>query len=442
MARILVVDDEEGLREFMAEALMRAGHTVHVAADGQEALEKLRSQAFDLLLTDLKMPRIDGLELLRQIRGDASGMEILVLTAYGSVETAVEAMRLGAFDYLQKPIHSPEELRLLVAKALEHRELRSFREQSRRTESSVPPLGYGDPAMEPVTEAIRKVAPTPATVLLLGESGTGKEVAARAIHQASQRREGPFVAVNCAALSDHLLESELFGHERGAFTGAHKPRRGRIELASGGTFFLDEIGELKPELQGKLLRVLQERRFERVGGSRSYDADVRWIAATHRDLGAMMEAGAFREDLYHRLAVFPIHLPALRHRRRDIAPLAEALLTRIRAALGRTAPLELSPQARLRLQQGPWPGNIRELSNTLERAVILAEGEVIEAHQLTAVPEAGDAGGPRRGTLADLEQEAIRQTLAEEGGHRRRTAERLGIGLRTLYEKLKRYGLE
>ncbi len=441
MARILVVDDEEGLREFIAEALADVGHSVSQAGDGSEAIELLRFQAFELMITDLKMPHVDGLELLRRIRGEHDGMETLVLTAHGSVESAVEAMKLGAFDYLQKPIHSPEELRLLVTKTLEHRGLRSFREHSRRSAEAASKLGYGDPAMEPVHEAIRKVAPTMATVLLLGESGTGKEVAARAIHQASRRHEGPFVVVNCAAISEHLLESELFGHERGAFTGADKARRGRIELAAGGTFFLDEIGELKLELQSSLLRVLQEKRFERVGGSRTFDADVRWIAATNRDLPTMLKAGTFRDDLYHRLAVFPIHLPALRQRRQDIVPLAEVLLERIRADLGRSTPLELSQAAKASLEVGDWLGNIRQLSNTLERAAILTDSDVIEPRHLATGPTADPAADAAE-TLAEIERQAIRRALDEEDGHRRRTAKRLGIGLRTLYEKLKRYRLE
>lgn len=449
MAHILVVDDEDGLREFISEALADEGHRVEEAADGLEALQQLKRQAFDLMLTDLRMPNLDGMELMRRTAEASTGMEILVLTAHGSVETAVEAMRLGAFDYLEKPIHSPQALRRIVARALEHRGLRSFREQSLREVQETPRLGYGDPAMDPVEEAIRKVAPTLATVLLLGESGTGKEVAARAIHQASPRRDGPFVAVNCAAISDNLLESELFGHERGAFTGADKARRGRIELAAGGTFFLDEVGELKPELQGKLLRVLQEKRYERVGGSRAFDADVRWIAATNRDLPAMLKDGSFRDDLYHRLAVFPIQLPPLRRRRRDIVPLAEALLVRIQASLGRSSPLRLAPQAQNLLTEGQWLGNIRQLSNALERAAILTDGDVIEPRHLPPSPHGGDSETPEEapdsvldGTLEELERRAIQHALAQEEGHRRRTAERLGIGLRTLYEKLKRYGLE
>ena len=441
MPNILVVDDEEGLREFLAEALLTDGHSVTTAADGQEALDLLGRQGFDLLLTDLKMPRVDGLELVRRARADLPEMEVVVLTAHASVDSAVEAMKLGAYDYLEKPISSPTELRLLARRALERRQLKSARERERRQESGDPPLSYGDPIMEPVVGAIAKVGPTEATVLLAGESGTGKELAARAVHHASQRSEGPFVAVNCAAISDTLIESELFGHEKGAFTGATQARQGRIELAAGGSFFLDEVGELKLELQAKLLRVLQEKTFERVGGSRSFAADVRWIAASNRDLATQVREGAFREDLYHRLAVFPIRLPALRERRRDLAPLAERLLASHTAALGKP-PLALSQAALAHLESAPWPGNVRELSNVLERAAILADGPALELEHLQLSPM--DSSPPVRSdgsTLADLERAAIERALAEVGGNRRLAAERLGIGVRTLYDKLKRYDL-
>jgi two-component system response regulator FlrC len=304
--------------------------------------------------------------------------------------------------------------------------------------------------MTPVVEALRKVAPTNASVLLVGESGTGKEVAARTIHAWSARAAGPFVAVNCAALPETLLESELFGHEKGAFTGATASRRGRIELADGGTFFLDEIGEMKPEVQAKLLRVIQERRFERVGGSRTIEADVRWIAATNRDPDELRAAGALRDDLYHRLAVFPVHLPPLRERPADILPLANTLLRRIGPQLGR-AHLELDDDAKQLVQRGTWSGNVRELANALERAAILATGPRIRASDFApqngavgakstdAATPAGH-GGPR--ALADLERDAIEAALAATGGNRREAAEQLGIGLRTLYDKLKKYRLE
>ncbi|HZI12056.1 MAG TPA: sigma-54 dependent transcriptional regulator [Myxococcus sp.] len=445
MARILVVDDEEGVRSFLAEALEVEGHAVTTAADGDEAARLLARQGVDLLLTDLKMPGLDGLSLLRKVREEQPDVEVIVLTAVGSVESAVAAMKAGAFEYLSKPVSSPAELRLVVARALERRSLLTWKAQSKPVAGEVV-LSWGAPAMGPVVEALRKVAPTQATVLLMGESGTGKEVAARALHQWSERAEGPFVAVNCAALTETLLESELFGHEKGAFTGAVAQRRGRIELAQGGTFFLDEVGELKAELQAKLLRVLQERRFERVGGTRTLEADVRWVAATNRDLKAMLARGEFREDLYHRLAVFPLRLPSLRERREDLKPLAELLLKRIGEELGRPG-LRLSPEASARLEAFPWPGNVRELRNALERAAILADGPVVEARHLWLDPTSAPAPAPAEGTrlpdltLEELERRAIEQAIAAEGGNRKRAAQRLGIGLRTLYDKLRRYGM-
>ncbi|MDE3127137.1 MAG: sigma-54-dependent Fis family transcriptional regulator [Gemmatimonadota bacterium] len=446
MARILVADDEPGLREFVAEALQDDGHTVAAAADGEEAARRLAREGFDLLITDLRMPRMDGLALLRYARSEQPDMEVILLTAHGSVESAVEAMKLGAFDYLEKPISSPRELRLLAARALERRTLLAARDRAAREAPPLPPLSYGDPAMAPVVEALRKVAPTNASVLLVGESGTGKEVAARTLHAWSARASGPFVAVNCAALPETLLESELFGHEKGAFTGAIAARRGRIELADGGTFFLDEIGEMRPEVQAKLLRVLQDRRFERVGGSRTIEADVRWVAATNRDPAELRAAGALRDDLYHRLAVFPIRLPPLRERPGDILPLAAALLRRIGAEIGRP-PLDLGDDAQRALLEARWPGNVRELANVLERAAILANGPRIRAADLRSLNGAAPAGhAPATPdgapTLADLERAAIERALAATGGNRRAAAERLGIGLRTLYDKLKRYRLE
>jgi two-component system response regulator FlrC len=295
--------------------------------------------------------------------------------------------------------------------------------------------------MKPVIEAIDKVARTHATVLLLGESGTGKEVAARTIHALGERATKPFMAINCAALSEQLLESELFGHEKGAFTGATERKRGRLELADGGTFFLDEVGELKPELQAKLLRVLQEKRFERVGGTRTLEVDLRWIAATNRDLRSMVDANTFRDDLYHRLAVFPIRLPPLRDRRTDLLPIAKSLLVRIAADLKRPLP-KLTPAAEQRLLTAAWRGNVRELANALERAAILADGDAIDASHLWI----DDAPAPRSANaikpLVELEREAILHALTATDGNRRKAAELLGIGERTLYDKLKKYGVD
>ncbi len=443
MSRILVVDDEEGVRSFVAEALDLDGHSVDQADGGPAALALLRKREYDLLITDLKMPGMSGIELLDAARGEQPSLQVIVLTAHGSVEVAVDAMKRGALDFIQKPVSGPAELRLLARRALEHRRLLAVADRAARDADDDAPLSYGDPAMAPVVDALRKVARTSSTVLLVGESGTGKEVAARAVHQWSPRADGPFVAINCAALSENLLESELFGHERGAFTGADSQRRGRIELADGGTFFLDEVGELEPALQAKLLRVIQERSFVRVGGSRTIDVDVRWIAATNRDLHEMIESGAFREDLFHRLAVFPVRMPALRDRAADLAPLAARLLERVAAQLGRPG-LRLADDARSHIARAAWPGNVRELANALERAAILADGDEIRAEHLWMNP-LGPAPGARAAaatgglTLAEMEERAIRDALDAAGGSVKDAAVALGIPRRTLYDKLKKY---
>ncbi len=453
---VLVAEDEPGLRAFLAEVLEGEGHRVMLAASGLEAQAALHAHAFDVVLTDLKMPGLDGLGVLRAAKAEQPHVAVIVLTAHGSVDSAVEAMRLGAFDYLQKPLRSPNQLRTLVLRALEDRGVAAASSSQVNGASRTGELVWQDPVMAPVASALVRVAPTQATVLLIGESGTGKEVAARSVHQLSRRHAGPFVAVNCAVLSDNLLESELFGHEKGAFTGAVATRPGKIELAAGGTFFLDELGELKLDLQAKLLRVLEGRTFERLGGTRTYAADVRIVAATHRDLHGMIQAGTFREDLYHRLAVFPIRLPPLRERPGDVPVLATALLSRIGTELGRPG-LRLDGAALARLKSATFSGNVRELRNVLERAVILAPDDIIEASHIWLDPTAGHLteAASRRGsshalsaagigdeeTLEALERRAIERALAAQGGNRRRAAAMLGIGLRTLYEKIKRYEL-
>jgi two-component system, NtrC family, response regulator AtoC len=444
VGRILVVDDEEGVRTFVAEALERSGHEVMQVADGAAALRAVREAPFDVVLTDLRMPEMDGMTVVRTLRTEQPDVEVIVLTAFADVGTAVETMKLGAFDYLQKPVSAPAAIRELVEGALE-----------RRARLAAPPtelpaharLSFGAPAMRPVVDALTRVARTAATVLLQGESGTGKEVAARLIHELSPRAKAPFIAINCAVLTEQLLESELFGHERGAFTGAHAQRRGRIELADGGTFFLDEVGELKPALQAKLLRVLEERSFERLGGSASVTVNVRWVAATNRDLRSIAQEGTFRDDLYHRLAVFPIRLPPLRERREDIVPLAESLILQLSAAAGRSPAPRLDNAAKVRLESEDWSGNVRELRNVLERAMILADGTIIKPEHLwiesrSTPPPPGALGhGPEVGSLAELEKQVIERALLAVNGNRRLAATQLGIGLRTLYEKLRRYEL-
>jgi two-component system response regulator AtoC len=441
--RILVVDDEEGIRTFIGEVLEGEGRKVTLAADGESAARLLDRESFHLVITDLKMPGLDGMSLLRKARQESPETEVVVLTAHGTVAGAVEAMKLGAFDYLGKPLSGPDELRLVAGRAIERRRLRE-EAQRHPTDEGDGAIVAVDRSMLAVIGQAQKVAPTDASVLLMGESGTGKEVLARSLHRESKRSSGPFVAVNCAAISSTLLESEIFGHEKGAFTGAVSTRRGRFELADGGTLFLDEVSELRPELQAKLLRVLQERRFERVGGTRTIEVDVRIVAATNCDLAAEMKAGRFREDLYHRLAVFPVRIPPLRERLADIIPLAEALLGRISRQLGRST-LSLDDAARARLISYAWPGNVRELGNVLERAAILCEGSTIGADLILTGPLDASfklvAEATSGEKLEDLEREAIRHMLALTGGNRKQTAARLGIGLRTLYDKLKVYDL-
>jgi two-component system response regulator FlrC len=368
---------------------------------------------------------------------------VILLTAFGTVEGAVEAMRKGAAHYLLKPLANPDELRLAVRRVLEERRLADEATTLRQATEAVFPFGEivaGDPKMQAALELARSVAPTDSTVLVTGETGTGKELVARLIHRWSPRADQAFVAVNCAALAETLLESELFGHEKGAFTGAIAQRRGRFEMAHGGTLFLDEVGEMSPALQAKLLRVLQERTLERVGGTKTVTVDVRVIGATNRDLQQMVATRTFRDDLFYRLSVFPIPLPPLRERPSDIIPLAEHILGQVTRRLGKRI-IGFSPEAATTLTQYRWPGNIRELQNVVERAAILCQADHIEPAHLNlsapSLPAADDA--PK--ILKDLEREAIVSALAACHGNRREAAKQLGIGLRTLYIRLREYGI-
>ena len=437
---VLVVEDDPLMRSFLTEVLAGEGHRVESAANGREGLARLEQEAWDLVITDLRMPGIDGLTLLREGRKTRPEARWIVVTAHGSVESAVEAMKAGASDYLLKPFKNPDEVRLVAQRALREGEREArITLLSEELGRDFPPLEliFLGAAMEQLRTLVREVAPTTAGVLLTGASGTGKEVLARVVHAWSPRHDRPFVAVNCAALAESLLESELFGHERGAFTGAVSARKGRFELADGGTLFLDEIGEIAPSVQVKLLRVLQERVVERVGGARPIPVDVRVVAATNRDLKALVAAGKFREDLYYRLNVFPLRLPTLAERADAILPLAEFFRARYAARFGKQVD-RFSEAAREGLRRYAWPGNVRELQNVVERAVILASGEIDIGHLSLEPPE---VCSPARDDLRAMERETIERVLRESGGSRRTAAERLGISLRTLQYRLKEYGL-
>ncbi len=448
MRKILVAEDERNLREGIAEAFRDAGHEVVEAADGEQALEEVRAQLFDLVITDYRMPGMDGLELVRRIRMVNDQVAVIMITAYGTVEGAVEAMRLGAYDYIQKPFQL-EELELKAERALEHRRLltRLLLADRRELVHSFDNIVGESPAMRRIFDIVRKVAPSNATVLILGETGTGKELIAEAIHRNSARKEGPFVKVNCAALPENLLESELFGHERGAFTGADRQRIGRFELANEGTLFLDEIGTMSLATQAKVLRVLQEREFERLGGTRTIRSDVRLIAATNRDLEEAIEAGEFREDLYYRLNVVTIRMPPLRERKEDIIPLATTFLERF--ARDMKKPLRgFSPGALRVLTRYNWPGNIRELENTIERAVLMSDGEIIEPRDIALggnrPEEQGRLGSilrlpPEGIPLEEIEKMAILEALRMNDWVQKDAARFLGISSRVMNYKIQKY---
>jgi len=447
MADICVVDDKEVVRESVATTLRRAVHRVSAFGEAGSALESIRTTHYDLIVTDLKMPRMDGLTFIKAVREARCEAPIIVMTAYGTVQTAVEAMKLGAFDFIQKPFEA-DNLALLVDRALEHRRLcvenealKTSLEDQRRNRRMV---GDGA-AMARVRGQIGQYAASDASVLITGESGTGKELAAAAIHAESRRREMPFLCLNCAALSANLLESELFGHEKGAFTGADRLRKGRFELAHGGTLLLDEISEMALPLQAKLLRVLQEGEFERVGSSTTQKADVRVIATTNRVLEEWAAKKRFRADLFYRLNVLPLPLPALRERIEDIPPLVRFFLERFAVEAGRK-PLAVEDEAMELLRRYSWPGNVRELENVCQRAVATAAGDVIRASDVRSWVSGETAAGAMEFTnlrpgrmLEDMERMLIERTLKQQGGHRARSAKALGMGVRTLGLKLKQW---
>jgi DNA-binding NtrC family response regulator len=438
MARILIADDEPKLGKLLAEMLEREGHSVVRVGGGRQALVELAARPYDLVLTDLRMPEMDGLAVLREARARVPPPDVLLMTAFGTAQTAVEAMKLGAADYLLKPF-SMDELRLRIRRLAEKH---SIEEKSRRlVDELTPRLVAASPPMREALEAASRVAGTDTTVLLLGESGTGKSQLARSIHFNSPRAGAPWIEVHCAALPESLLESELFGYEKGAFTGAGERKAGHLAAADGGTLFLDEIGEITPATQVKLLRFLQSREFVPLGSSAARKVDVRVIAATNRDLAAAVKEGAFREDFFYRLNVFAIEVAPLRKRPEDVIPLAEAFLRR-----HGVPPSKLGEKAREQLLHRPFPGNVRELENALERALILAgEGEIAPGHVAapgagaSASPSAGDVLGPGF-NLDDFERDLILAAIDRAGGNKASAARLLGITRRRLYSRLQSLG--
>ncbi len=449
MACICIIDDEAMMRESLAATLAAQDHKVQAYQHAQEALTAARQQSFDLIVTDLRMPGMDGVTLLRELRRLGIDVPVVLMTAHASIATAVEAMKLGAFDYIQKPFDA-QEIEIVVERALRERQMLRDNEVMRRQIEDLNrhrTLIGAAPAMRPVLEKVQRLAQSSATVLITGESGTGKELIARAIHAASDRSEQPMLCVNCAALSPTLLESELFGHEKGAFTGADRMRKGRFELADGGTLLLDEVSEIAPALQAKLLRVLQEHEFERVGSSVTRRVNVRVIATTNRDLRDWAAKARFREDLYYRLSVLPIEVPALRDRRDDIPLLLDHFIGRIAEREGRERP-RLADDALKVLQEYGWPGNVRELENLCERICVLEAGREVSSATIAPLLNGPikTASAPvesvryRDGQiLDDAERDLILRTLERFGGHREKTARALGIGLRTLGLKLKKW---
>jgi len=445
--RILIVDDESNARAALSEILDEEGYATETAADGFKALGKLEEFGPDVILTDLKMPGLDGIAFMEKARTAAPGAVFVVMTAFGTISSAVDAMRKGAENYLLKPL-DPGALGAVVERAMEKAKLLQETQRLRdrlRERNAFSHIVSSDPKMNGVLELVGQVGPSRASVLITGESGTGKELIAEAIHLASPRAKAPFVRLHCAALSESLLESELFGHERGAFTGAVGRRDGRFKAADGGTLFLDEIGEVSPAVQVKLLRFLQEKTFERVGGNETLKVDVRVIAATNRDLGAEIKKGTFREDLFYRLNVVTIELPPLRERKGDVPALASFFLRRYAAENGKHIDT-LSDDALATLREYTWPGNVRELENAIERAVVLCDGPVVQkSHLPSSVVPAEDRGAapPIPGTtIADLERYAILKTLEACGGSTSKAATVLGVSPRKIQYKLHEYAKE
>ena len=444
---VLIIDDEKNIREGLGAALELEDYTVALASDGKEGLERIQKGDIDLVITDLRMPKISGEQVLAKITAENPGIPVIVLTGHGSIDSAVDAMRNGAYDFLTKPLNL-DQLILIVKRALQGRELalkhKELQEELNSRKSFESIIGKSA-EMQRIFETVRKAAGSKASVLITGESGVGKELIANALHNLSPRRENSMIKVHCAALSESLLESELFGHEKGAFTGAVARKRGRFELAHGGTIFLDEIGEIDQNVQIKILRVLQDKRFERVGGEETVEVDVRLITATNRDLEKEVAEGRFREDLYYRLNVVHIHVPPLRERRDDIPLLITAFLQEFAQENGKTIE-GIDARARAALYKFDWPGNIRQLRNCLESAVVMCSGSIIKLEDLPPTiagnGEADSIAVPAGITMAEAEKIIILQNLAINKGNKSKTADILGIGRKTLHRKLDEYAAE
>ena len=454
MDRVLIVDDESGMREFLSILLRKEGYAVSLADGAEKALDLLQRGEFDLVISDISMPGLSGIDVLRQTRAANPDIPVILITAYASTESAVEALKLGAYDYLLKPF-DVEELKNVVRNAFEKRRLEAenrILKRELKEKSRLDDLVGDSPRMKEVMELIDRIAPTHSTVLICGESGTGKELAARAIHARSPRRERPFVSINCGAMPDELLESELFGHARGSFTGAVTSKKGLFEVADGGTLFLDEIGDTTPAMQVKLLRSLQERRVRRVGGTEETEINVRVLAATNQDLEALVRERRFREDLYYRINVIQVRMPALREKPEDIPRLAQHFIQKYAALMGKRI-AGVSDDALARLREHDWPGNVRELENVIERAVALAPGETITASELLR-----DLGGPQRAVrelpvelgdqgidlerqLEGLREQFMQMALQRAQGVQTRAAELLGMSFRSFRYFAKKYHL-
>lgn len=452
MPSILVVEDKGAMQQMLSATLSSEGYEVDVASNGQEGISKAREKHYDLVLTDLKLPGADGLQVLSEVKGSDPEAAVIVMTAYGTVENAVQAIKLGAFDFLTKPFDT-DRLSILIKRALENRRLMAenilLREELAQSVGMTEIIGKSE-KMRQATDLIQKVASSDTTVLLLGESGTGKELFARAIHNISPRKDGPYVAINCAALPRELLENELFGSERGAFTSSVARKMGKFEIAEQGTIFLDEVGDMDISLQAKLLRVLQEKKFERLGGTKTINVNVRVIAASNIDLKDAIQKRRFREDLFYRLSVFPIVIPPLRDRRDDIPALADYFIQRFCSEM-KKKPVKLSREALTLLDKYHWPGNVRELENTIERAIILCDGRGITPEHLAVRLASTSEIRLREGAglkevaaqaQAEAESGLIKRVLAQTRGNKRKTAEILKIDYTTLFEKLKKYGLQ